>query len=75
MALLPCSQCGQAVSDEALTCPHCGAPTVLGQSQLNRVRARLNRNKKIVLTGTVVMALILIPAIVYLIVFGFLGKK
>ncbi len=26
MALLPCRECGTQVSNEALSCPHCGAP-------------------------------------------------
>ena len=26
MALIKCRECGQQVSDRALTCPHCGAP-------------------------------------------------
>ncbi len=24
MALIPCPECGKAVSDQAITCPHCG---------------------------------------------------
>lgn len=26
MALIPCKECGNSVSTEAATCPHCGAP-------------------------------------------------
>ena len=26
MALLNCNECGQMISDKAVTCPHCGAP-------------------------------------------------
>ena len=26
MALVPCHECGDAISDEAPTCPHCGVP-------------------------------------------------
>ena len=26
MALIKCSECGNSVSDKAVTCPHCGAP-------------------------------------------------
>jgi len=32
MSLIECSECGQEVSDEAQSCPHCGlpiAPTIL----------------------------------------------
>lgn len=27
MALINCSECGREISDKALSCPHCGAPT------------------------------------------------
>lgn len=27
MALVPCTECGQSVSEQARTCPGCGAPT------------------------------------------------
>lgn len=30
MALAKCSECGETVSDKALLCPHCGAPTGRG---------------------------------------------
>ncbi|MCL4694314.1 MAG: zinc-ribbon domain-containing protein [Candidatus Hydrogenedentes bacterium] len=26
MALMPCQECGRSVSDQALSCPHCGFP-------------------------------------------------
>ena len=26
MALIPCRECSREISDEALACPHCGAP-------------------------------------------------
>ncbi len=29
MAMTNCSECGNAISDQALTCPNCGAPTPL----------------------------------------------
>lgn len=28
MALISCSECGNEVSDRAVSCPHCGAPNV-----------------------------------------------
>lgn len=31
MALVPCRECGQAVSDEARTCPSCGVPDPTGR--------------------------------------------
>lgn len=30
MALLPCPECGQQVSTEAVSCPHCGRPSPAG---------------------------------------------
>ena len=27
MALINCNECGREISDKAVTCPHCGAPT------------------------------------------------
>ena len=33
MALVECSECGRKVSQEALNCPNCGAPTVAGRKQ------------------------------------------
>ena len=28
MALINCNECGKEISDKAVTCPHCGAPTL-----------------------------------------------
>src|ERR1700693_335471 len=28
MALVPCPECGSRISDQAVACPRCGAPTV-----------------------------------------------
>lgn len=75
MVLHACPQCGGAVSDDAFECPHCGAPTLESRTAINAARARLNRNKKFITAGTIVMALILIPAIIYVIIFGFLKGK
>jgi transcription initiation factor TFIIIB Brf1 subunit/transcription initiation factor TFIIB len=36
MALIPCPDCGQAVSDEAAVCMHCGCPV---RSRLERLQA------------------------------------
>jgi len=33
MALFKCIDCGQEVSSEALSCPHCGRPTNAGASE------------------------------------------
>lgn len=30
MAVQPCRECGQTVSTEATSCPHCGAPAPAG---------------------------------------------
>ena len=34
MALFRCSECGGTVSDRAASCPHCGAPTASGGSEV-----------------------------------------
>lgn len=34
MALTTCGECGGKVSDQAATCPHCGAPVARSQSML-----------------------------------------
>jgi hypothetical protein len=39
MALSKCNECGGSVSTSALTCPHCGAPTVTS------VNAEKRKNK------------------------------
>ena len=33
MALISCKECGKDISDKALTCPHCGAPTKYAQQK------------------------------------------
>jgi hypothetical protein len=30
MSLIPCSECGKSISDRAIACPQCGAPTARG---------------------------------------------
>ncbi len=44
MALIGCRECGKKISSEALSCPHCGAPT-LGKSNKNKN----NSSQKIIL--------------------------
>ncbi len=39
MALIKCAECGQTVSDQADTCPHCGFP--LGKLTIRRWKAWL----------------------------------
>ena len=33
MALIKCSECGQRISNKALTCPNCGSPTELASEK------------------------------------------
>ncbi len=37
MALIKCAECGETVSDQADTCPHCGFP--LGRPTIRRLKA------------------------------------
>lgn len=40
MALIKCSECGQEMSDTAITCPHCGnSHTPVGKRDLRRRKA------------------------------------
>lgn len=38
MALIICIECSKIISDNAATCPHCGAPTKYGQKQAKKAR-------------------------------------
>lgn len=38
MALVACGECGKSISDQAVACPHCGAPTV-GRKERSTRRA------------------------------------
>lgn len=42
MALITCDECRKEISEEAATCPHCGAPTKYGKKQSKKER----RNKR-----------------------------
>ena len=41
MALVSCRECGQQISSEAATCPHCGTPQHRGRVMLMLVGAAL----------------------------------
>ena len=52
MALHPCTECQQDVSDKAVACPHCGAPTRASTTSAGARRTRL-----FILAGAVLAAL------------------
>ncbi len=37
MALYPCKECGEMISEEAVTCPHCGCPTGKKKLKLSKL--------------------------------------
>lgn len=48
MALITCHECGKEISSEALTCPHCGAPSKRGEKlqeleEKNAVSGKIGR--------------------------------
>jgi hypothetical protein len=45
MALIPCNECGKSISDRAVACPQCGAPTGRGTSPAMPFRAYRWRTK------------------------------
>ena len=38
MALIPCKECGEMISDEAINCPHCGCPTGKKKFKLTKLQ-------------------------------------
>lgn len=44
MSLVSCKECGKEISDEAASCPHCGAPTVWGKKQAKKERRKRRGN-------------------------------
>jgi hypothetical protein len=48
MALFACPECRQDVSDQAVACPHCGMPLVLGRGHSPRATSRPERRPTLV---------------------------
>ena len=71
MALLPCPECRQEVSDRAATCPHCGNP-LAGQRTSAAPRRPLGPIKYLYATSLLVGALI--AAYIYLVRFDDLSE-
>lgn len=62
MALIACTECGQEISDKAISCPKCGAPVQAGSSQ-SPVPAKERRGTGRWLFWTIAVALVAIVAI------------
>lgn len=61
MALIKCPECGHEISDQALSCPNCGAPTERGEEQ--REQDEVNARNNAVRSNGCVTALLLLMAI------------
>lgn len=46
MALIPCTECRKEISDQAFSCPHCGAPTGRTKPTQGREEPRLVKSAK-----------------------------
>lgn len=62
MALIQCRECGRDISDQALTCPHCGAHTLAWEQAKESKRIR---NRKFLLNSLTTLLVLALAAGVY----------
>lgn len=45
MAMIKCSECGNEISDQAMTCPNCGAATIAGNKHKKEEKKAKNNQR------------------------------
>jgi len=59
MPLIKCQECGKDISDQASSCPHCGAPTEYGKKEAKKDRGKRRSNVQGAGCLIIILALIL----------------
>ena len=63
MALHPCHECGQQLSTEAASCPHCGAPGPAASLPVGATPAQRDRKTALGAGGVLVIGLVVLVAL------------
>lgn len=72
MALIPCRECGETISDQAITCPKCGCPVVALKAE--DADAKTEKKNKNTTKTVIVVVLISVLVVALLIILLFVVK-
>jgi predicted RNA-binding Zn-ribbon protein involved in translation (DUF1610 family) len=76
MSLLKCQECGKEISDQAASCPNCGAPTKHGRIETKRERSKRRGNVQGAGCLMMILALVLGFTVIgapFAVIFGLIG--